>query len=344
MEGCELCANDLSNEFEANCPFKDEPQTAPPPDDENPPDDDLDGAQAVQENDGGKLGDNLESGSKGLADGGPFPVTIKDYLYQQSANDTTRGRKTMIFLSDYRDAKAGLFPFTVAAHHIIPGNASLKKSGLYEFMKDGGSVNSMGGRSYTIKGHIGYDVNGSHNGVWLPGNYAIKTALPERKAKDGRTLSARTGTSPVANLSWGSLKVDYEDWQFAYVAGATKAANGAFHDSHAYPYSDSVLKELNKIATALYCHLDLCKKCKEKNEVPPPFRIKRRVYALSARLRGYLIGGPGAWRRVWFPSQRWVGRIFDSQGRVTREFRWAYASAKETNPKSIEGYRLASEK
>ena len=62
---------------------------------------------------------------------------------------------------------------------------------LINYMEDGKTVKTDGGKSYTIEGHIGYDVNGSHNGVWLPGNYAIKTARAERKRKDGVVIPAR---------------------------------------------------------------------------------------------------------------------------------------------------------
>ncbi|KYF83271.1 hypothetical protein BE17_17235 [Sorangium cellulosum] len=48
---------------------------------------------------------------------------------------------------------------TPAAHHLIPGNASLKKATkLLKFMKKGD----------TVDGDVGYDVNDRKNGVWLP--------------------------------------------------------------------------------------------------------------------------------------------------------------------------------
>lgn len=48
---------------------------------------------------------------------------------------------------------------TPAAHHLIPGNASLKKATkLLKFMKKGD----------TVDGNIGYNVNHKSNGEWLP--------------------------------------------------------------------------------------------------------------------------------------------------------------------------------
>ena len=51
-----------------------------------------------------------------------------------------------------------------AAHHLIPGDASLKKSDLFNGVKYGLKKRGQ------AKGNIGYDVNNRANGVWLPGN------------------------------------------------------------------------------------------------------------------------------------------------------------------------------
>jgi len=60
-----------------------------------------------------------------------------------------------------------LFDATVAAHHLIPGNAALKESELFlseEYLwKDG-----------KAKGNIGYNINAKNNGVWSPGNYGVR--------------------------------------------------------------------------------------------------------------------------------------------------------------------------
>jgi hypothetical protein len=320
----------LLQEMKEKCPFEDKPEDAPKLADENVADDDL----SPQANDGGILGDNLTAGKKGVADGGPYPPT--DYLWRQQPNDTKRGRCSALRLPEWRDAPAGDYPYTVAAHHLIPGNASLKKTThLTEYMKDGGNVESIAGKKYTIKGHIGYDINGSHNGVWLPGNYAIKTALPERPGKDGKTLPARVGTTPVPGVSWSALAANHETWQYNYVASACKAAGGQFHDTHDRPYSASVRVYLGKITVALALHLDNCKLCEGRpKEIAPPYRIKRRLYAMSMRLRGYVSGAPGNWKAPWFTSSRWCQEYF-SGGKLTPEFRRRYAMARETDPHTM---------
>lgn len=323
-----VAAPSLLQEFEAKCPFKMDMESGPANAAEQIADDDQDGVQGLQANSGGVLGENLAAGKAGVADGGPFPAD--DFVYRQPANDSKRGRKTLLRLEAYMDAQGGDFPFTVAAHHLIPGNASLYNGevGLVDYMKDGGKIKSLAGKEYTIKGHIGYDVNGSHNAVWLPGNYAIQTALPAR-VRNGKTLPARAGTTPMPGKGWKDI---HEPWQFDYVAGACKAAGGQFHDSHEKPYSASVRKNLARIATALAFHLDECPECSKKQEpVPPPFRIKRRLYALSRKLRGFVTGAPAAWKKPWFTSERWSQKYFVG-GKLTREFHQAYAEAKETAP------------
>jgi len=328
----ELISQAQLDEIEEKCHFKEDKKAGPKREPENIGNDDEDSVQAIQKNDGGTLGVNVKAGDPGVADGGPYPPG--DFLYKHEAQDSYRGRKTRLRLEAYEEADAGDFPFTVAAHHLIPGKASLynEEVGLVNYLEEGGEVESISGNKYTIKGHIGYDVNGSHNGIWLPGNYAIQTELPKRKIK-GKVYPAREGTTPVEGTSWSELAVDYEEWQFAYVAGACKAAKGQFHDSHKKPYSESVSENLAKIATAFATHLDSkCRFCKQ-TEIPPPFRIKMRLHAASKKLRGFVLGPPSAWKQPWFTSQRWSQEFF-SRGKITKKFLQAYNEAEETRPAS----------
>lgn len=335
----------LEQEYELKCPFDEDEPGGPEAGPEDISDDDKDSAEEAQKNDGGKLGKNLMKGKKGKADGGPYPPD--DYLVKMEPIDTKRDKKRhpRIHIPDYRDAKKGDFSFVVAAHHLIPGNASLKPAEtLVEFMKKGGTVKSTGNRTYTIKYHIGYDINGAHNGVWLPGNYAIKTALPEKKIKrkNGKfhVRAARKSTTPVEGVSWEGLSAEHESWQFTYVAGACKAIGAQFHDTHK-DYSNQVLTNLNKISTKLAVHLDCCDICKKKGkkELPPPYRIKRRLFAFSKRLSYYLLGSTAMWKQTLLTSDRWSEHYFTKgeeeikkYGKVDKEFRKASVRAKLTVP------------
>jgi len=163
--------------------------------------------------------------------------------------------------------------------------------------------------------------------VWLPGNYAIKKANPKKK---------QPSTTPVKGKSWSALSNTHEPWQYQYVAGACKAGRGQFHDSHEEPYSATVRSNLAKIVTALSTHLDSpCPDCSGKKKVlPPPHRIKRRLYALSQTLRGFVQGPPQAWKAPWFTSQKWSEKIFED-GEIKEDFLKAYANARVTDPAEV---------
>lgn len=324
---------DLKAELKKECPFKEEPAKTPKKSDEDIGDDDLDDVESRQKNNGGVLGENLLKKLPGVGAGGPFPPD--GFLFMQQANDSKRGKQRMLHMEEYKEAKEGAFPFTVAAHHLIPGNASLYKSDvmLVNYMDDKGKVKTLvKKRSCTIDGFIGYDVNGSHNGVWLPGNYAIKTARPKKKNRP-----AQPGTTPIKGKKWVDLEAaGYEDWQYSYVAGACKAAKGQFHDSHERPYSASVRENLNKIVTALTHHLDTeCPDCKNKTKIPPPYRIKNRLYQLSKELRNFVRGQPAAWKAPWFTSEKWSSKFFVG-GKISKRFMDEYVSAKAVRPQDAQ--------
>ncbi len=159
-------------------------------------------------------------------------------------------------------------------------------------------------KSLTINSHIGYNVNVCHNGVWLPGNYAI------------RKSSSSTGES------WGDMSE--ANWQMNYVAAASKAAGGQFHDTHS-KYNEAVKRILNKISAVLLVHQDVCEDCKNKTEVPPPYQIKQRLYNLSEYFKTQLTGPPGVWRRPWFTSDRLRDAAFFG-GKLKPEFTESYTN------------------
>ena len=281
------------------CPFGEDVTGVSAIDNEDIADDDKDSVQEKQANNGGVLGDNLNNGSNGKDKtwkGAPYPPTDAE---KQAANDSKRkdGEKLQKVWRTVRVPGAGTiptgnYPYTVAAHHLIPGNASLysEENLLQNYMIKDKTVKA-GGKKWQIKYHIGYNVNGAHNGVWLPGNYAI-----------------RSKASPTG-VTWG--KMQEEDWQLNYVAACSKVTKGQFHDTHE-DYSDSVRELLNKIAVSLNQHQCTCKICADKNggHIPPPYFIKMRLYKLSNYLRFNLTLGPSRWRRPWFASGRWRNVVF----------------------------------
>lgn len=277
--GESVAVGGLPEELKEKCPYKETSTGADDEDEEGLPEDDLDARQADQANNGGTLGDNLLAGQAGVGGTEDAPS------FKSAPLDTKRAADRPQLVIGTDQIKEDQYPFTVAAHHLIPGNASLGRSKVYDYLGPVGSGKLKGGdgvrkrkevsaefggksRQVEFAKHIGYNVNGSHNGVWLPGNYAI-----------------RTHESP-GSASWGKLDDEFDDWKFNYVAAAVRAAGGQFHDAHV-DYSDNVLGLLNKIALALGDHFfSDCPDCKEpKKKFSPPFAIKKRLYAVSGFLR-----------------------------------------------------------
>jgi hypothetical protein len=190
------------------------------------------------------------------------------------------------------------YPFKVAAHHLIPGDAALANSELYKgYMIEGAQVITPAGRTYEILANIGYNVNGNHNGVWLPGNYAI-----------------RKKTSPKEGASWGDIVDDpnYQGWCFEYMRACVAKVGGQFHDSHT-KYNAAVLDILDEIHVKLAVHQDGCGDCKNKKKIYPPYVLKARLYVLSRYLRTKLRMRPGKWKIPWFTSDKFKDTMMKNQ-------------------------------
>lgn len=152
------------------------------------------------------------------------------------------------------------------AHHLIPGNASLKKemdNGLKHFMcKDG---------KYNLESDIGYDVNNSANGVWLPGNYQVRPGNEDYKKK------------------WSSYAQDFKN---AYAVRAMDKSNAQFHDAHS-AYNKKVRKTLKQIKESMIIPEDgKCPICGKENhnKIKPPFGLVSRLNFVSLQHRQMLSG------------------------------------------------------
>ena len=306
MEIAEAVAIAIGGLTDESCPFSVAAEGVDDDEPESVKRDDGKGAATEQENNGGELGKNLITGSPGRA-GTICEPALAPQASPSARRDTPRvgTRATVLGASGIPTDD---YPYILAAHHLIPGEASLAPSKLKSFMTKGASVEvqtTQGTKTKQISKHIGYNVNGAHNGVWLGGNYAI-----------------RATTSPTKQ-TWSEIKQD--DWCLNYVAAVAKATGGQFHDAHRQ-YNEVVEDLLNKIHAILQIHS--CEEC-DKPTINPPFRIKTRLYNLSAHFRGRLIGPPTSWRRPWFTSDRWRDKAFTFD-KPSNQFLAAYSAAKAT--------------
>jgi hypothetical protein len=174
-----------------------------------------------------------------------------------------------------------------AAHHLIPGNAALKRSNLFKCKKYLWVDGKAGG-------NIGYNVNSVANGVWLPGNYSVRP--------------------------WSDKSEDFKE-KYAYAAMAKYKAQ--FHDAHDC-YSRFVWGVLDKICAKLKATESiLCPEVKKRSQGrnpqrdPPLYDLVSRLHTISGRMRSMLTGEPTRfWRRNIYTS-RFALDLMSSSSNVT---------------------------
>jgi hypothetical protein len=172
------------------------------------------------------------------------------------------------------------FEASVAAHHLIPGNAALKESTLFKsneyLWKDG-----------RAKGNIGYNINSAENGVWSPGNYGVRPWGPGGAG----FVAENPGLQP-------------EDFAFL----AMQSWRTQFHDAHA-DYSTFVKDCLDKVYEKLeakqeiWCPEAKKKKDKKPEEKEPIYALVQRINTISARMKKMLV----------FPTTNWKRNIYTSR-------------------------------
>lgn len=169
------------------------------------------------------------------------------------------------------------FDVTVAAHHLIPGNASLKPSSIVQY------ISKSKGK---IAENIGYNVNSAQNGVWLAGWYAIS--------------------------GWGKLRVTDDEFCRNYVEAAIRETRAQFHDTHP-DYSDHVLNKLEELVIEITkVGQALCEECKKIKEndglLPPPYGLVNELNKISGSLRRSVTAGK-KWKPPIITSSTWEAVI-----------------------------------
>jgi hypothetical protein len=160
----------------------------------------------------------------------------------------------------------------VAAHHLIPGNAALKQSQFFlkkKYLWTSGKA----------KANIKYNVNSQPNGVWLPGNYAVRPW---------------SGKAPKFQGEYATSSI--EKWE------------RQFHDAH-FDYSEHVRKSLDVVfsklerSESIVCPKAAKKKGKKPEEQQPLYALVARFHTISGRMRRMLV----------FPYENWFRNVFTSR-------------------------------
>lgn len=236
---------------------------------------------------GTTLGTNMESGDQTILnddEGGGKPLPAKQWMPRPSKDPDKSAvyqEQKPITLINLKSKARKSYALTCAAHHLIPAQASLRDCDLMQWIKEGSE----------IREDIGYNVNGLQNGVWLPGNYAMR----------GKWGKMKDSEDDVADLSDGPTSGKIEDAQYWYAICAMVKVGAQFHDAHP-DYSDFVTKCLNKVAVLMSEQDHFCEKCKKKSKKPKPapFKLVHRLNLISDRLRGRLVGQPSSWNKnIW---------------------------------------------
>jgi hypothetical protein len=224
-------------------------------------------------------------------------------------------------------AVPNLYPVTCAAHHLIPAQASLKRAKtLLNFMvckekpedvKGGGKVKGQ------VYSDVGYDVNGSQNGMYLPGTYAVyglwqrsTSVMDDEDWEPSDNHDEEDVSGPVAvvsgpvaggtpELSGRLHEINSNNKKWQYVKQAMSICEGQYHDAHG-DYSTFVISVLQKIGGQYFLHMREinsqrgCKPCQKRVEkfkqhldkigFPTPFALVERLNGVSERLSKYLNG------------------------------------------------------
>lgn len=244
------------------------------------PDEDTD---VMPKNLGTKLGKNLGNPPRG-------EVTVE---YKQGSTLRFKQGRKMKTVQTYSKEDDCIYCYDLqyAPHHLIPGNESLKGSGVVPFLGDENAIQHFGKTSHIKKGlSANYDVNHAKNGVWLPSPYALSMSN-QWPSDDGLEIVKKRKGQRVAN--------ETEALRMAYVAAAIEASgNLQFHMRH-NDYSRAVRKALDKIGERLKAMMrgtcPIAAKSKENGKIDPPMGLTARLNVLSDNLRRLVTGS------VWRP-------------------------------------------
>lgn len=312
MELAEMVELGFVSEFSSDCPFD---HSEKPPTYKNV-----------------LIGDGQELGKKMLGKESTCLSHLKEEIKQAILDPRQPPRLfraiTITFRLSEKKTQKFTYPVTCAAHHCIPGQESLKGHAILQYMCKKGEPNDLKGAKYSkgkVWANVGYDVNGSENGVYLPGSYAVgggKGGTGQwTKSGDPDNEEPPTSGPNVGKLTGKLNQVSYGNRKWLYVSKAVASAPGQFHDRHV-DYSNEVKGILTAIKTQydnLYHEMvaeGKCPDCKKRAEqfktlgFPTPFGLVARLNKVSERMKTYLNGA--TWKMNIYTS-KWGKAYMDAR-------------------------------
>jgi hypothetical protein len=204
-----------------------------------------------------------------------------------------------------------MYPLSIAAHHLIPGKGSLKESLIAQWLWKSENM---------IHSDVGYDVDGSENGIWLPTHQKMSRDMGKAqriKIHDDYIseddINDDESPQPIRGLSWAELSARAKEKEGneqkytelflpRYTQQAMKKIGAQFHDSHSN-YNTWVKDRLDNINGMIETKVfKMCDKCKEvqKGKKSPSYLLVYRLNLLSNLCRSLLTGWPRtAWLTVY---------------------------------------------
>jgi hypothetical protein len=317
---------------------------------------------------GSTLGDNMTNG-KGIchesrkggsyADGSKEPDPRK--RPKKSKIDSVYVKVSGKFSTLSDDTGPLPYPVTCAAHHLVPAQEALKGHEILNYMckkgedqdfRNGKKAAPAPAKGSKVWGNVAYNVNGCHNGVWLPGNYAVGGGIGgvkiwNEKAKRNNNEANKNWVNAL-DLSadvWDSGDDDDEEElsdalkralgrakkarymlsgenhhiapgnpKWGYVKAAMDATGAQFHDRHE-DYSNEVSEYLSKIAGAYKNMLSLSlSNCKKCEDAARPPKMTKSEVGPPFGIVGRLAAASNFFKRYLVAPS---GRLGSKKGRKT---------------------------
>lgn len=293
-----LFASDDLSHSERTCPWHSKDQPSAKKMDKQ--DGDEDAARVMPDNSGKKLGANLSHAGKKAPSGKAVSVCYtQGNVLRYPAG---KKKKTLRLYEETIDEEE--YELQYAPHHLIPGNESLKGSGVAAYLGDDDVIEhfKLKGKPTSLikKGmSVGYDVNAATNGEWLPSPYALSMGNEWPAAEGLKALRRRRDGEELA--------LDAEAFKMAYAVAAMETSpKKQFHMRHA-DYSNKVREILDAIGAKMkLLGTMVCKEAKETEndrKFKPPMALPKRLDALSGKMRQLLGGPPTGWRNPLFTDE-----------------------------------------